>query len=228
SSLVSLAVYSSSFVQRARLGKSLTLPCGMWKGHQPRFSVEWRHRALGDGSLLYAYDGWKDKVEEQDPQCHLNFSALHDEGDASLLIENVEIAHQGTLLCNVYVPYLRAQREIHLVVTAKPQVTLQPSPLFARPGEEVTLSCDILRFHPLDISVDFLVQLPEESHPTRLSGKSQSAHIHNQDGTYSISAFQRVIASNDLNGARYFCRVTHVSAPRGLSSSQTLRVAGNV
>ncbi|XP_073498074.1 tapasin [Phyllobates terribilis] len=222
----SLAVFSVSTILYAQLDKPLSVPCSMWRGHQPRFSVEWRHRALGDGSLLYAYDGWKDKVEENVPNCHLNFSALHNEGDASLLIENVEISHQGTLLCTVYLPYLRAQREIHLVVTAKPQVTLQPAPLFARPGEEVTLTCDISHFHPLEISVDFLVQLSEESHPTLLTGNSLSNHISNYDGTYSISAYQRIIASSDLHGARYFCRVNHVSAAKGISSSQTLKVAG--
>ncbi|KAG9472136.1 tapasin [Eleutherodactylus coqui] len=223
---VSLAVYSASATLHAHLGKPLSVPCTMWRGHQPRFSVEWRHRALGDGSLLYAYDGWKDKIEDRVPNCHLNFSALHNEGDASLLIENVEISHQGTLLCTVYLPYLRAQREIQLVVTARPQVTLQPAPLLARPGEEVTLACDISHFHPLEILVDFLVQLPGESHPTLLTGSTLSAHTHNHDGTYSITAYQRMIASDNLHGARYFCRVSHVSAAKGISSSQMLRVAG--
>ncbi|XP_056394707.1 tapasin [Hyla sarda] len=223
---VSLAVYSVSATQQAQLGKPLSLPCGIWKGHQPRFAVEWRHRALGAGSLLYAYDGWKDKIEEHDPNCHLNFSTLHSEGDASLLIENVGVSHQGTLLCTIYLPYLRAQREIQLVVTAKPHVTLQPSPLFAHPGEEVTLTCDISHFHPLEISVDFLVQLPGDSHPTLLSGSTLSAHTHNQDGSHSITAYQRMVASSALNGARYFCRVNHVSVPKGISTSQTLKVAG--
>ncbi|XP_075692612.1 tapasin [Rhinoderma darwinii] len=223
---VSLAVYSDSSIQHAQLGKPLSVPCGMWRGHQPRFSVEWRHRALGDGSLLYAYDGWKDRVEEQAPNCHLNFSALHNEGDASLMIENVDVSLQGILLCIIYLPYLRAQREIQLLVTAKPQVILQPAPLFAQPGEEVTLSCDISHFHPMEISVDFLVQLPGESHPSLLTGNYLSAHTHHKDGTYSISAYQRIVASNDLHGARYFCRVGHVSATRSISSSQTLKVAG--
>ncbi|KAM3911632.1 tapasin [Leptodactylus fuscus] len=222
----SLAVYTSSIVQHAHLGKPLSLPCGMWKGHQQRFSVEWRHRALGDGNLLYAYDGWKDKIEEHAQNCHLNFSALHSEGDASLLIENVAIALQGTLLCTVYVPYLRAQQEIQLVVTAKPQVTLLPAPLFARPGEELTLTCDVSHFHPLEISVDFLVQLPGESHPTLLTGKSLSAHTHNHDGTFSLAAYQRIAVTDSLHGARYFCRVSHVSAAKGILISQTLKVAG--
>ncbi|XP_069841540.1 tapasin [Dendropsophus ebraccatus] len=222
---VSLAVYSVSTIH-AQLGKPLTIPCGMWRGHQPRFAVEWRHRAMGLGSLLYAYDGWKDKVEEHVPNCHLNFSALHSDGDASLLIENVDTSLEGTLLCTGYLPYLRAQREIQMVVTGKPQVTLQPSPLFARPGEEVTLTCDVSHFHPLEISVDFFVQLSGEPHPTLLSGSSLSAHTHNQDGTYSITAYQYMVASSDLNGARYICKVNHVSAPKGISASRTLKVAG--
>lgn len=223
---VSLAVSSVSAIKHAQMGKPLSLPCSIWRGHQQRFSVEWRHRSLGDGSLLYAYDGWKDKVQEQAPNCHLNFSALHNEGDASLLIENLEVSLQGTLLCTVYLPYLRAQREIQMVVTAKPQVTLQPAPLFAQPGEEVTLTCDISHFHPLEISVDFLVQLPGESHPTLLTGNSMSAHTHHQDGTYSISAHHRIVASSDLHGAQYFCKVNHDSSAKGISTSQTLKVAG--
>ncbi|XP_040298546.1 tapasin [Bufo bufo] len=223
---VSLAVYSASMVQHAQLGKPLSLSCGMWRGHQQRFAVEWRHRALGAGSLLYTYDGWKDKVEEHVQNCHLNFLALHNEGDASLLFDNVDISLQGTLLCTVYLPYLRAQREIQLVVTAKPQVTMKPAPLFAHPGEEVTLTCDISHFHPLEISVDFLVQRSGESHPTLLTGSSLSHHTHSHDGTYSITAFQRLVASSDLHGARYFCKVNHISAAKGISTSQTLKIAG--
>ncbi|XP_072285698.1 tapasin [Pyxicephalus adspersus] len=224
---VSLAVYSTSVMVNAPLGKTLTLPCGLWSAKQSgRFSVEWRHRALGDGKVLHAYDGWRDRVEEELSGYSMNFSSLHSKGDASLILEKVEVSHEGTYLCIIYVPYLRAQRDIQLQVIAKPQISLMPSPLFARPGEEVTLSCEIAHFHPLDISVDFLVQLPGEPSPTLLSGTSQSAHGHNQDGTYTISAFQRFIASPELHGARYTCLVNHVSSTKAMSRTQTLQVAG--
>ncbi|XP_075042546.1 tapasin [Mixophyes fleayi] len=223
---VSLAVYSTSALVNAVLGKPLSLSCGMWRGQQSRFAVEWRHRALGNGKVLYAYDGWQDKVEEELPGYRMNFSSLHKEGDVSLSLEKVDVKHQGTFLCTAYLPYVRAQRDIQLQVTAKPQISLLPARLFARPGEELTLSCEISHFHPLEISVDFLVQLPGESQSSLLPGTSLSPHGHNQDGTYSITAFQRITASHDLHGARYSCRVNHASAANGMSRIQTLQIAG--
>ncbi|XP_073454321.1 tapasin [Aquarana catesbeiana] len=223
---VSLAVYTSSVVVNAPLGKSLTLPCGFWRGKQSRFAVEWRHRALGEGMVLYAYDGWRDRIEEELPGYTMNFSTIHSKGDASLILEKVETSHEGTYLCVIYVPYLRAQRDIQLQVTAKPQITLLPSPLFARPGEEVTLFCEISHFHPLEISVDFLVQLPGETSPTLMPGTSLSAHSNNQDGTYTITGYQRFTASPELHGARYSCIVNHASSTKVMSQSQTLQVAG--
>ncbi|XP_063794319.1 tapasin isoform X2 [Pseudophryne corroboree] len=223
---VSLAVSSASVLVKAQLGKPLSLTCGMWRGQQPRFAVEWRHRALGDGKVLYAYDGWKDRVEVDLPGYQMNFSASHNKGDVSLLLEKVDVSHQGKFLCTIYLPYIRAQRDIQLQVIAKPRVSLLPARLFARPGEELTLSCEISHFHPLEISVDFLVQLPGESHPSLLPGTSLSTHGHNQDGTYSMTAFQRITASHNLHGARYSCRVSHASAPNGISRVQTLQIAG--
>lgn len=223
---VSLAVHSTSTTVNAHLGKPLTIPCGLWRGRQSRFSVEWRHRALGDGKVIYAYDGWRDRIEEELPGYSLNFSSLHSNGDASLTLEKVDTAHEGTYLCIIYLPYLRTQRDIDLQVIAKPQITLLPSPLFARPGEEVTLFCEISHFHPLEISVHFLVQLPGETSANLLPGTALSAHSHNQDGTYTINAYQRFNASPELHGARYSCIVNHTSSTKSMSRSQTLQVAG--
>ncbi|KAM5146256.1 tapasin [Mantella aurantiaca] len=223
---VSLAVHTTSETVKAPMGKSLTLPCGLWRRQQSHFATEWRHRSHGDGKVLYAYDGSHDRIEEEVPGYTMNFSTLHSKGDASLVLEKVETSHQGSYLCVVYVPYLRAQRDIQVVVTAKPQISLLPSPLFARPGEEVTLFCEISHFHPLEISVDFLVQRPEEKSQTLLPAASLSTHGHNQDGTYTITAYHRFTASPELHGARYSCLVNHASSAKAMSQSQTLQVAG--
>ncbi|KAM9323863.1 tapasin [Gastrophryne carolinensis] len=223
---VSLVVYSSSVKVTGQLGKPLSLPCGLWRGQQSRFAVEWRHRSLGDGKVLYAYDGWRDRVEEEIPGYAMNFSDLHSKGDASLWLEKVEASHHGTYLCIAYLPYLRSQRDVQLQVTAKPEISLLPAPLFARPGEDVTLSCEVTHFHPLEISVDFLVQLPGESSSSLMPATSLSTHVCNQDGTYSLTAHQRFNASPELHGARYTCLVHHASSAKGMSRSQTLQIAG--
>lgn len=116
---VSLAVHTTSETVKAPLGKSLTLPCGLWRGQQSRFATEWRHRSQGDGKVLYAYDGSHDRIEEELPGYTMNFSTLYSKGDASLVLEKVETSHEGAYLCVAYVPYLRAQRDIHVVVTGK-------------------------------------------------------------------------------------------------------------
>ncbi|KAM4640885.1 tapasin [Discoglossus pictus] len=223
---VSLAVYSPSVSASALLNEPLTMPCFLWRGQQSRFSVEWRHRSLGDGKVLYAYDGRLDRVVESIPGYTMNFSALHSSGDATLTLERTETAQQGTFLCTVYLPYVRAQRDIQLQVTARPRVMLFPDPLFARPNEELTLSCDVSHFHPLEVSVEFLVRLPEDSHPSLLGGTILSTQSRNQDGTFSIIASQSITATPQHHGARYSCRVQHLSAPGGVTRSLTLKVAG--
>ncbi|XP_053577868.1 tapasin [Bombina bombina] len=223
---VTLAVYTPSVSQFATFDKPMTIPCGLWRGQQSRFSVEWRHRALGDGTVLYAYDGRLDRVAEAAPDCRMNFTALHSSGDASLTLEKADVRYQGTFLCTVYLPYVRAQRDIQLKVTAVPQVTLLPDPLFGRPDEELTLTCAISHFHPLEISVEFLVRLPGEPHSTLLSGTTLSPHSRNQDGTFSMTASLRINVSAQHHGARYSCRVYHVSSKEGLTRSRTLQVAG--
>ncbi|KAG8448542.1 hypothetical protein GDO86_015583, partial [Hymenochirus boettgeri] len=223
---VFLAVYSPSATQYARLGEPFSVPCGFWRGQQSRFAVEWRHRALGDGNIMYAYDGRRDRIEKRDAGCEMNFSALHSTGDASLLLDNVSVSHHGTFLCALYLPYIRAQRDMRMEVTAIPKVTFHPDPLFARPGENITLSCEVSHFHPLEIHVDLLVHLPENSQHSVLSGVTQTPHILNKDGTFSIITSIPITASNELHGARYYCKVKHVSTPTGVTRENTLQVAG--
>uniref|UniRef100_A0A8C5WGK1 TAP binding protein n=1 Tax=Leptobrachium leishanense TaxID=445787 RepID=A0A8C5WGK1_9ANUR len=223
---VSLVVYSSSQVMYARLGEPASVPCSMWRGQQSRFAVEWRHRALGEGKVLYAYDGHQDHVREEFSGCRLNFPAVHSRGDAALTLDKVEVSHQGTFLCSIYLPYVRAQRDIDLKVIALPKVSLQPEPLFARPGEELTLTCDVSHFHPLEISVEYLVQLPGENYSSPVPDVTLSSHTFNQDGTFSLYAYLQITAKPEHHGARYSCRVNHVSVPKGLTRSQTLHVAG--
>eukprot|EP00079_Xenopus_tropicalis_P012111 XP_002938728.2 PREDICTED: tapasin [Xenopus tropicalis] len=223
---VFLAVYSPSATLYARLGDPLAVPCGFWRGQQSRFAVEWRHRALGDGSVLYAYDGRLDRIEEIFQGCEMNFSTLHSHGNASLLVDKVAVSDHGTFLCTIYLPYIRAQRDMQLEVTALPVVTFLPDPLFARPGEEITLSCEVSRFHPLEISVDLLVRFPGDSQFSVLPGVSLSTHTLNKDGTFSLTASLSITASPERHGARYFCKVRHVSAPEGITRSNTLQVAG--
>ncbi|OCT67826.1 tapasin [Xenopus laevis] len=223
---VFLAVYSPSATLYARLGDPLSVPCGIWRGQQSRFAIEWRHRALGDGRVLYAYDGRVDRIEEIFPGYEMNFSTLHSHGNASLLVDKVAVSDHGTFLCTIYLPYIRAQRDMQLEVTALPTVTFLPDPLFARPGQEITLSCEVSHFHPLAISVHILVRLPEDSQLSVLPGVSLSTHTINKDGTFSLTASLSIIASPEHHGARYFCRVRHVSAPEGVTRSNTLQVAG--
>ncbi|OCT66164.1 tapasin [Xenopus laevis] len=223
---VFLAVYSTSATLYARLGDPLYVPCGFWRGQQFRSAIEWRHRALGDGKVLYAYDGRLDRIEEIFPGYEMNFSTLQSQGNASLLVDKVAVSDHGTFLCTIYLPYIRAQRDMQLEVTALPTVTFLPNPLFARPNEEITLSCEASHFHPLEISVELLRRLPGDSQFSVLPGVSLSTHTLNKDGTFSLTASLSIIASPEHHGARYFCRVRHISVPEGVTRSNTLHVAG--
>uniref|UniRef100_V9KRF2 Tapasin long form n=1 Tax=Callorhinchus milii TaxID=7868 RepID=V9KRF2_CALMI len=224
---VVLNVFTRSALVRTRLGGDVLLDCGFTMDRQTGFGVEWRYQYKGSGHLVYAYHGPRDQVHVARDGTEMLFYALHSQGNASLLIRNVTLEHEGTYICTVYTPNLHTQQSIDLEIAEPPKVTLSPDPLYAVPGGEERLSCEITRYYPLDVSVRWVRAMPGVANSSQEVRRSwQSGHHQNPDGTYSISSYIQIQPQASDHGAVYTCTVQHVSVTQHVRKSITLRVAG--
>ncbi|KAI1902368.1 hypothetical protein AGOR_G00044050, partial [Albula goreensis] len=119
---VILSVFSRTVSVRSRLGAQVVLDCGFWVDPSSPlsaggFSVEWRYQFRGKGRLMLAYDGKNDRLAQtMEKGAELDIPALHQTGNASLILQEAEVRHSGTYICTVYLPYLLAQVSIDLEI----------------------------------------------------------------------------------------------------------------
>ena len=117
-----VSVFSRTATVRARLGVPVVLDCGFWtESSSPLFtggfSVEWRYQFRGEGRLVLAYDGTNDRLAQTTEEgAELDISALHQTGNASLILREAQVRHSGTYICSVYLPYLLSQVSISLEI----------------------------------------------------------------------------------------------------------------
>ncbi|XP_018601111.2 TAP binding protein (tapasin), tandem duplicate 1 [Scleropages formosus] len=229
---VILSVSSRTPTVRSRLGVPVLLDCGFWVDPSSPlsgsgFSVEWRYQFRGEGRLLLAYDSKSDRYAETSEEgAELNFTALHQTGNASLILEETKVRHSGTYICTVYLPYLLAQVALDLEVEEPPSLSLSPTPLpVVYPGQSRTVQCDASGFTPLTLQLhwefvgaDGKVQVLGEG---RMSGHRQAS-----DGTFSQSSWLDLDTSRmDLGrGGELSCVVVHSRWTRRVST--TLNIVG--
>ncbi|KAL2080171.1 hypothetical protein ACEWY4_023964 [Coilia grayii] len=191
---VILSVTSRTASVRARLGERVTLDCGFWVDPSSPlsgagFSVEWRYQFRGEGRLVLAYDGKNDWLADTtETGAAMDFSALHESGNASLVLEEAETRHSGTYICTVYLPNLLAQVALDLEVVEPPSLSIFPSPLpLVVPGQAVTVQCEASGFVPLSLELAWeFVGADGKSRP--LGQGSVTGHKQALDGTYSQSS----------------------------------------
>ncbi|XP_063041510.1 TAP binding protein (tapasin), tandem duplicate 1 [Engraulis encrasicolus] len=191
---VVLSVTSKTASVRARLGERVTLDCGFWVDPSSPlsgagFSVEWRYQFRGEGRLVLAYDGKRDWLAEtSETGATVDFAALHESGDASLVLEEAETRHSGTYICTVYLPNLLAQVALDLEVVEPPSLSIYPSPLpLVVPGQAVTVQCEASGFVPLSLELAWEF-VGADGKPRALGQGSVSGHRQALDGTYSQSS----------------------------------------
>ncbi|KAG7457604.1 hypothetical protein MATL_G00228840 [Megalops atlanticus] len=98
---VILSVSSRTVSVRSRLGEPVLLDCGFWTDSSSPlsgsgFSVEWRYQFRGEGRLVLAYDGKSDRLAETAEEgAELNFTALHQTGNASLTLQEAQCEAAG-------------------------------------------------------------------------------------------------------------------------------------
>ncbi|XP_006001010.1 tapasin [Latimeria chalumnae] len=222
-----LNVFTRTPEVQTKLSRNVMLDCGFTVDRESNFSVEWRYQYEGSGHLVYAYDGLRDRVEAAVDGVEMFFEELHGYGNASLLIHNVGVKHEGTYICTVYMPYLHAQQAIDLVVREPPKLSLSPDPLYLLPGKEGRLACEITNYFPLQVSIRWTRKNSAEgSELEYLTQSWQTSDRDNPDGTYSVTGYVRIEATPEQHEALYTCHVSHSALKNGAKKSITLKIAG--
>lgn len=130
-STVILSVTSKTVSVQSRLGEPVLLDCGFWVDPSSPlsgsgFAVEWRYQFRGDGRLVLAYDGKTDRLADtQEKGATMDFKALHESGNASLILQEAEVRHTGMYICTVFLPYLVAQVTVELEIVGEEKVVIQ-------------------------------------------------------------------------------------------------------
>lgn len=229
---VVLSVSSRTPLVRSRLGEPVVLDCGFWvETSSPLsgsgFAVEWRYQFRGDGRLVLAYDGKTDRfAETKEKGAGLDFTALHETGNASLILQEAEVRHTGTYICTVYLPYLLAQVAVELEIVEPPSLSIFPSPLpLSVPGQVVKVQCEASGFFPL--SLEFYWELTGPDGKVRPLGQgSVTGHRQGPDNTYSqTTRLELDSAKLDLGrGGEVTCVAVHPGGTR--RARVTLNVIG--
>ena len=111
-----LSVFSRTPQLQARLGQDVLIDCG-FSGPASPFSVEWRLQHGGAGRVVLAYDGAARKVSVAEKGTRLFLDP--ETNNVSLQLQGVAARQEGTYICTVYLPHLRAQQAMELKVVGK-------------------------------------------------------------------------------------------------------------
>ncbi|XP_078507700.1 tapasin-related protein isoform X2 [Lissotriton helveticus] len=211
--LVDLSVLTRTPSLITSIGNTVRLDCGLLSSSLDAAAVEWRIQHEGSGRAILEHSPgdesrkWPARME-MDPQL------LLDSGDASLTIADVGVKDEGTYICLITTPTSHAQQIIHVFVQEPPRVTLSVLPHPDDPIPKTVLTCDMVRYFPLDVEVHWTrnVQQAGLTDALEIAESYSSSHRHNQDGTLSISSSVEVLESDLVKGGwDYTCSVSHIS-----------------
>ncbi|KAK9520442.1 hypothetical protein VZT92_020327 [Zoarces viviparus] len=225
---VAMVIKTQSPSVRAGLGSQQKLHCQFAVDHKaPNVTVEWHRQHRGERTRLFSYNGRTGRSEGSG----VGQRSLAG-GDASYNLPFAKMASEGTYICSVSVIPLFVSLDISLHIEEPPRVSLNTGPaLSLQEGGEKKVSCDVESYYPLDVEIVWHVQdaaavgrrvgapLPKE-----LQNVLLSSHKHNQDNTYSLTAFFYLEASLKDSGKQYTCSVSHQSLRMPIRKSFILTV----
>ncbi|XP_019404515.1 PREDICTED: tapasin-related protein isoform X2 [Crocodylus porosus] len=210
---------------RTRLGSSVILNCrfALAPG-SPLAWVEWRLQHQGSGRSVFRYQAGSEPQEGQ-PTAHVDMVQLLETGDASLSLRDVSMKDEGTYICLVSSPKHQTQHIIQLQLAEPPRVHLFPE-LVSREGDgTTTLTCEISGYYPLDVSVSWTRESPEDEDkvPIPSSNIYFSSHRQVQMGTYGISSYLLINLATELTPVTFSCHVSHLALEEPVVVSAHLR-----
>ncbi|XP_044057799.1 tapasin-related protein [Siniperca chuatsi] len=225
---VVMVIKTQSPSVKAGLGSQLKLPCQFAVDHQrPDVTVEWHWQRRGERIALFSHASRSGKTEGTG----VGLKSLAG-GDASYTLPFVKMSSEGTYICSVSVTPLFASLDISLQIEEAPRVSLNIGPaLSLQEGAEQKVICEAESYYPLDVGIVWYEQDPAVSGqrvgaplPKELQNVLLSSHKHNQDKTYSLSAFFYLKASLRNSGRQFTCSVSHQSLRVPIKKSFILTV----
>uniref|UniRef100_A0A8C8SAE9 TAP binding protein like n=2 Tax=Pelusios castaneus TaxID=367368 RepID=A0A8C8SAE9_9SAUR len=210
---------------RSRLGSSVTLDCSFALApSSPLASLEWRLQHRGSGRRVFHYQAGG-MAHTEPPTAHVDVEQLLETGDASLSLHEVGVGDEGTYICLVSTSQHQAQHIIQLQLVEPPRVRLFPE-LVSREGDgTATLTCEISGYYPLDVSVKWTREAPDNKDkvPISVSDTYFSSHREAQDGTYSINSYLSINTATELGPVTFSCHVSHLALEEPITASAQLR-----
>ncbi|XP_036979539.1 tapasin-related protein isoform X1 [Acanthopagrus latus] len=179
----------------------------------PNITVEWHFQHRGERAKLFSHTSRTGQVQGSG----VGLKALAG-GDASYKLPLTKMSSEGMYICSVSVMPLFASLDISLHIEEAPIVTLNVGPtLLMQEGQEQKVICEAEKYYPLDVEIVWY-QGPAVSGqrvgaplPKVLQNILLSSHRHNQDKTYSLSAFFYLQPTLSDSGRQYTCSVSHKS-----------------
>ncbi|XP_073421681.1 tapasin-related protein-like [Dendrobates tinctorius] len=211
----------------AKLADSVLLDCAFTVDHRADVSITWTYQGRGSQEVkLLSYNGHTKKLEYMRKDFYMQVEEL-EKGNASLLVNDLAMTSEGLYTCSVSVASLFAEQHIHLQIRERPMVNLNvDSVLTLREGDEQKFACDASSYYPLDVSIEWLRELPNTGLvPSVMSNVIYSSHRNSRNGTYSLTGFFLHKVSLQDDGIKFTCRVEHESLKKPIRKSVTLIVS---
>ncbi|CAJ0928927.1 unnamed protein product [Ranitomeya imitator] len=205
----------------ARLADSALLDCAFTVDHRADVSITWTYQGRGSQEVkLLSYNGHTKKLEYMKKDFYMQVEELEN-GNASLLVNNLAMTSEGLYTCSVSVASLFPEQQIHLQIRERPMVNLNvDSVLTLQEGDEQKFACDASSYYPLDVNIEWLRELPNTGLvPSVMSNVIYSSHRNNPNGTYSLTGFFLHKVSLQDDGIKFTCRVEHESLKKPIRKS---------
>lgn len=225
---VAMIIQTQSPTVKGALGSQQKLHCHFAVDHKrPNVTVEWHWQHRGERIKLFSHTSLSGQTQGSGVEVKRLAS-----GDASYTLPFTKMASEGTYICSVSVNPLFAHQDINLHVEEPPRVSINvESVLSMVEGEEQKVICDADKYYPLDVEIVWHVQDRAMSGqrvgaplPKVLSNVLLSSHKHNNDKTFSLSAFFYLKASLRDSGRQFTCSVSHKSLRVPIKKSFILNV----
>ncbi|XP_035011158.1 tapasin-related protein isoform X1 [Hippoglossus stenolepis] len=226
--MVALVMKTQSPSVKAALSSQQKLHCQFALDHRgANVTVEWNWQHRGERIILFSHS--HRLGHNQGTGVELKSLAR---GDATYNLPFTKMSSEGRYICSVSVNPLFTSLDINLYVEEPPRVTVNVGPvLHLQEGEEPRVSCDAENYYPLDVEIVWYEQDPAAAGqrvgaplPTVLQNILLSSHKHNQDKTFSVSAFFYLQGSRRNSGRQFTCSVSHQSLRMPIKKSFILHV----
>ncbi|XP_045929345.1 tapasin-related protein [Micropterus dolomieu] len=200
---------------KAGLGSQQKLHCQFAIDHKgPNITVEWHWQHRGERIRLFSHTSRSGKTQGTG----VGLKSLAG-GDASYTLPFTKMSSEGSYMCSVSVNPLLVSLDISLHIEEPPRVSLNVGPtLTLQEDGEQKVICEAESYYPLDVEIVWYEQDPAVSGqrvgaplPKVLENVLLSSHKHNQDKTFSLSAFFYLKASLRASGRQFTCSVSHQS-----------------